>query len=158
MLDKIITTLLQIDIATAVMIVILFLGGWILYKVQKDPDNNFNFEDMLRDETGHPSAFRLAIFVQLAVSTWVIMFIVLKTNALDTWMFVQYLGIWSGAKIAETALKSYGDFRISDRSINRQQVDNYDGSDYGPPNYYSPPGMPHQAIGAEMSQQNQRNQ
>jgi hypothetical protein len=45
------------------MIVILFLGGWVLYKVQKDPDNNFNFEDMLRDETGHPSAFRLAIFV-----------------------------------------------------------------------------------------------
>ena len=169
MLDKIITTLLQIDIATAVMIVILFLGGWVLYKVQKDPDNNFNFEDMLRDETGHPSAFRLAIFVQLAVSTWVIMFIVLKTNALDTWMFVQYLGIWSGAKIAETALKSYGDSRIpgriSDRNINRYQVDNYDGSDYGqhdrqygPPNYYSPPGMSHQAIGAEMSQQNPRNQ
>ena len=88
---------------------ILFLGGWILYKVQKDPDNNFNFEDMLRDEVGKPSAFKLAIFVQLAVSTWVIMFIVLNTNSLDTWMFVQYLGIWSGAKIAETAVKSYGE-------------------------------------------------
>ena len=87
----------KLDIATDVMIGVLLLGAWILWKVQKDPDNDFNFEDMLRDDFGKPSAFRLAIFISLAVSTWVIMYIVLKTNSVDSWFFVSYLAIWSGA-------------------------------------------------------------
>jgi hypothetical protein len=62
---------------------------------------------MLRDDAGKPSAFRLAIFVSLAVSTWVIMYIVLKSNTLDPWIFLSYLGIWSGAKVAETAINAY---------------------------------------------------
>jgi hypothetical protein len=51
----------------------------------------------------------LAIFVSLAVSTWVIMYIVLKTNTVDVWMYMTYLGVWSGAKIAETAINAYAD-------------------------------------------------
>lgn len=98
----------KIDIATAVMVGVLVLGAWILWKVQKDPDNDFNFEDMLRDDFGKPSAFRLAVFISLAVSTWVIMYIVLKTNTLDSWIFVSYLAIWSGAKVAESAVNAYG--------------------------------------------------
>lgn len=97
----------SLNIATSILIVILLLGGWVLWKVQKDKSNQFNFEDMLRDDSGKPSAFRLAIFVSLAVSTWVIMHIVLATNNLDTWMFMAYLGIWSGAKVAETAITAY---------------------------------------------------
>ena len=96
------------DIATVIMIVILMLGGWVLFRVQHDKSNNFNFEDMLRDDNGKPSSFRLAIFVSLAVSTWIIMYIVLKTNTLDTWMYISYLAIWSGAKIAEKAIEVYG--------------------------------------------------
>jgi uncharacterized membrane-anchored protein len=95
------------DIASIVMLLIFMMGGWVLYRVQKDPDNNFEFEDMLRDDSGKPSAFRMAIFVSLAVSTWVVMYIVLKNNTIDTWMFLSYLGIWSGAKIAETAINAY---------------------------------------------------
>jgi hypothetical protein len=87
----------------------MFLGGWVLWKVQHDKSNTFSFEDMLKDEGGKPSAFRLAIFVSLAVSTWVIMYIVLKTNTVDVWMYMTYLGVWSGAKIAETAINAYAD-------------------------------------------------
>lgn len=101
------SVLSKIDIATAVMVLIFLMGAFVLYRVQKDKNNDFNFEDMLRDEQNKPSAFRLAIFVSLAVSTWVIMYITLKTNTLDTWMFLSYLAIWSGAKIAETALNAY---------------------------------------------------
>lgn len=97
-----------LDIATAVMLAVMFLGAWILWKVQRDPNNDFNFEDMLRDDAGKPSSFRLAVFISLAVSTWVMMYIVLKTNAIDSWIFVAYLSIWSGAKVAETALQAYG--------------------------------------------------
>ncbi len=99
--------LLSLDIATVMMIVVMFLGAWILWTVQQDKHNDFDFQDMLRDENGKPSAFRLAVFISLAVSTWVIMRIVLKTNAIDSWIFVTYLGIWSGAKVAETALNAY---------------------------------------------------
>lgn len=87
---------------------------------------------MLRDDDGKPSAFRLAVFVCLAVQTWVIMYIVLKSNALDTWMFVTYVAIWSGAKVAETALNAYaGKGRSPDRDgyqeryPNRYQPDRY---------------------------------
>jgi hypothetical protein len=83
------------------------MGGWVLWKVQKDKNNGFSFEEMLKDDSGKPSAFRLAIFVSLAVSTWVIMYIVLKTNTIDVWMYMTYLGVWSGAKIAETAINAY---------------------------------------------------
>ena len=98
----------KLDIATAVMLGVMGMGAWILWKVQKDPNNDFNFEDMMRDDLGRPSAFRLAIFISLAVSTWVIMYIVLKTNTLDSWIFVSYLAIWSGAKVAESAVNAYG--------------------------------------------------
>lgn len=101
----------QLDIATTILLLLLFLGAWVLWKVQSDPTNGFSFEEMLRDDDGKPSAFRLAIFVSLAVSTWVLMYIVLKTNTLDTWMFVTYLGIWSGAKVAETAITAYAGSR-----------------------------------------------
>ena len=103
-LSKFLSTL---DIATTILLLLLCLGVWVLWNVQKNPSNEFDFEEMLRDESGKPSAFRLTIFVSLAVSTWIIMFIVLNTNALDTWMFVTYLGIWSGAKVAETAIIAY---------------------------------------------------
>lgn len=96
-----------IDIATIVLMGIMGMGLWVLWKVQRN-DNDFDFKDMLRDENGKPSAFRLAVFVALAVSTWIIMYIVLNTKSLDTWMYVSYLAIWSGSKIAESAVQAYG--------------------------------------------------
>lgn len=115
----------SLDIATTILLLLLLLGVWVLWNVQKNPANEFNFEEMLRDESGKPQAFRLAIFVQLAVSTWIIMFIVLKTNALDTWMFVTYLGIWSGAKVAETAITAYAgkSLRTEYRQESEQDID-----------------------------------
>lgn len=83
---------------------------------------------MLRDDDGKPSAFRLAIFVCLAVSTWVIMYIVLKTNTIDTWIYVTYIAIWSGAKVAETALIAYSGKNLSQN--NSQNYQNNDDSDF----------------------------
>ena len=97
----------DLDIAQSILLLLLFMGAWILWKVQQNPDNGFKFEEMLRGDNGKPSAFRLAIFVSLAVSTWVMMFIVLKTNTIDTWIFAIYLAIWSGAKVAESAIDAY---------------------------------------------------
>lgn len=96
------------DFPALVLVIILVLGGWILWKTQRDPGNKFDFTDMLRDEGGKPSAYRLAIFVCLAVSTWVIMYATIATKgAIDTWIFVWYIAIWSGAKVAEKGIEAY---------------------------------------------------
>lgn len=135
------SVLSKIDVATAVMVLIFLMGAFVLYRVQQDKNNDFNFEDMLRDEQNKPSAFRLAIFVSLAVSTWVIMYITLKTNALDTWMFLSYLAIWSGAKIAETALNAYSG--KSTKGFQRQREDeNFEQPDEPQKPRFSPPSIP----------------
>ena len=47
--------LAKMDIATAVMLGVMLLGAWVLWKVQRDKNNNFDFEEMLRDDFGsHP--------------------------------------------------------------------------------------------------------
>jgi len=124
--------LAKMDIATAVMLGVMLLGAWVLWKVQRDKNNNFDFEEMLRDDFGKPSAFRLAIFISLAVSTWVIMYIVLKTNAIDSWVFVSYLAIWSGAKVADSAINAYGASKQSDyggSSYRRRDIERYSSRD-----------------------------
>ena len=85
----------------------MIMGGYVLWSVQSNKANNFDFSEMLRGDTGKPSAFRLAIFVSLAVSTWVVMYIVLKSGAIDPWIYTIYLAIWSGAKVAESAIDAY---------------------------------------------------
>jgi hypothetical protein len=100
--------LAMLDFPAVVLGLIFILGIWVLWQTQKDPKNNFDFTDMLRDENGKPSAYRLAIFVCLAVSTWAIMYMVIATEGkLDTWIFVWYIAIWSGAKVAEKAIEAY---------------------------------------------------
>lgn len=98
----------NIDFPAVVLIAILVLGLWVLWKTQQDKNNDFNFEDMLRDDNGKPSAYRLAIFVCLAVSTWVVMYLTIVTQGkLDTWIFAWYIAVWSGAKVAEKGIEAY---------------------------------------------------
>lgn len=98
----------NIDFPAVVLIIILVLGLWVLWKTQQDVNNDFNFEDMLRDDCGKPSAYRLAIFVCLAVSTWVLMYSTIAAHGnLDTWMFAWYIAVWSGAKVAEKGIEAY---------------------------------------------------
>lgn len=89
------------------LIAIMVMGAYVMWMVQTNKDNNFDFSEMLRGETGKPSAFRLAIFVSLAVQTWVIMYIVLKGGTIDPWIYTIYLAVWSGAKVAESAIDAY---------------------------------------------------
>lgn len=85
----------------------MIMGAWVTWRVQSNKANNFDFQEMLRGDTGKPSAFRLAIFVSLAVQTWVLMYIVLKGGTLDPWIYTIYLAVWSGAKVAESAIDAY---------------------------------------------------
>ena len=97
----------MVDFPAVVLLMMTLLGVYVLYQTQKNPHNNFDFADMLRDDAGKPSAFRLAIFVCLAISSWAIMYIIMQTKGIDIWLIVFYMLIWSGAKIAEKIVDAY---------------------------------------------------
>jgi hypothetical protein len=97
----------MVDFPATVLLVMVIMGAYVMYKTQKNPHNDFDFADMLRDENGKPSAIRLAIFPCLAISSWVIMYLVVQNKAIDLWLIVFYMCVWSGAKIAEKMVDAY---------------------------------------------------
>jgi hypothetical protein len=97
----------NLDMPAMVLLMIFVLGLYVLFRTQKS-NATFDFADMLRDELGKPSAFRLAIFVCLAISSWAIMYMLVKAGGtIDPWIYVAYITVWSGAKVAEKALDAY---------------------------------------------------
>lgn len=98
---------LKLDFPALILLLIFLLGLYVLWKTQK-ADNGFDFSEMLRDDSGKPSSSRLAVFVCLAVSTWAIMYMLITNNGvIDTWIFIAYVAIWSGAKVAERFIDGY---------------------------------------------------
>lgn len=98
---------LRIDFPGLVLVAILLLMFWIMWRAQK-ADNGLDFAEMLKDDSGKASSSRLAAFVALAISSWAVMYIlVTRKGEIDTWLLVAYVAIWSGAKVAEKALEAY---------------------------------------------------
>lgn len=95
---------LVFDIPAIVLIALLILGAFVMYKAQQQSD--FNFASMLTDDSGKPSAMRLAVFVCIATSTWVLIKVTMGcADPKETFnFFVAYVAIWSGAKIVEKLL------------------------------------------------------
>lgn len=131
-----------IDFPALILLLIFTLGLYVMYRTQK-ADNGFDFSEMLRDEYGKPSAGRLAMFVCLAITTWGFMFIIMKNGTIDTMLFLGYAAIWSGAKVAETAIVAYANRGKPDSPYvrgyygNRQQYPQgpYSGQFQGPQSY-----------------------
>jgi hypothetical protein len=97
----------MIDFPAIILLMITLMGGFVMYKTQASKSNNFDFADMLRDDGGKPSAFRLGIFICLAISSWAVMYLVIQNKAIDVWVIVLYMLIWSGAKIADKIVDAY---------------------------------------------------
>lgn len=115
----------NIDFPAVILIVLLLLGLWVLWRTQRDPNNDFAFEDMLRDTDGKPSAYRLAVFVCLAVSTWAVMYMAIATSGkMDTWIFAWYITVWSGAKVAEKGIDAYAS-RQTNQNGSYNQANSY---------------------------------
>ena len=98
------------DAASAVLLAMLAAGAYVMFKAQQRDD--FDWADMLRDDNGKPSSFRLAIFVCLGVSSWLLIYLTIKLvgqvtvswadtlEMLFKW-YALYVLVFSGAKIAE---------------------------------------------------------
>jgi archaellum biogenesis protein FlaJ (TadC family) len=99
---------LTISTPSVVLFGILLFAVYVAFKAQKRDD--FDFADMLRDETGKPSALRTSIFVSLAITSWVLVYIVIEKRVSDSTLFnlfAIYIAVWSGAKVAEKAIDAW---------------------------------------------------
>lgn len=98
----------NIDFPALVFVALLIMGVWVLKKAQDDPHNGFDVKQMLLDDNGKPSSFRLGTLVSMAASTWALMYHVLSTQGkLDIWVFLGYSGIWSGSTVASKLVDAY---------------------------------------------------
>lgn len=98
----------NIDFPAVVLLIIFMMGAWVLWQTQANKRNKFDFADMLRDETDKPSALRMAIFIGLGISSWAIMYMLVSNKGkIDTWIFVAYMVVWSGAKVADKLVDAY---------------------------------------------------
>jgi hypothetical protein len=109
---------IKLDIPALVLLLVFALGAWVLWRTQTS-ENNFDFADMLRDTEGKASSSRLAMFVCLAVSSWGFMYLLItKKGEMDTWLFLGYVGIWSGTKVAEKGIDMYA----ASRGVNSSTI------------------------------------
>lgn len=93
-----------LDIPSIVLIALLIAGAFVMYKAQQK--DNFDFSQMLVDDSGKPSAMRLAVFVCLAASTWALIKVIMtSSDPKESFnFFMAYIAVWSGAKIVEKLL------------------------------------------------------
>lgn len=91
-----------LDLPALLLVAVMILTFYVLYRIQRNPDNNFDFSDMFRDETGKPSAARVMVLICGGVSSWLLMYMVIhnEDSKIDPIFFGLYLGAWSGTALA----------------------------------------------------------
>ncbi len=99
---------LTIDVPAIVLLILLAAGLGVMWASQRRPD--FDFGNMLKDESGKESAMRFAVFVCLAISSWHLIYltihVITEKGSLDTLFnfYALYLAVWSSAKIVEKVI------------------------------------------------------
>ena len=94
------------DFPAFVLLLILVVFMYVLVRAQSRSD--FDLADMLRDERGHASSIRLAAFVCLGISSWAVMYMLVKGDGkIDNTSFIGYMMVWSGAKAVEKAIDAW---------------------------------------------------
>ena len=94
-----------ITIPNTLLTILLGLGVWVLFSAQRS--HLFNAVDMLLDENGKASASRLAMFVALSLSTFMLAYVTINKSVGDTtlfYMYCAYILTWAGSKSLERAL------------------------------------------------------
>jgi len=100
------TLSLNIDLPAIMLFIISGLGIYIMIAAQRQGD--FNFSEMLRDESNKPSAVRIGVLVSLAVSSWIVMQHALLAGAsLNPQVVGLYIFAWSGALVFVKAAEKW---------------------------------------------------
>lgn len=97
-----------LDLPFLSLVAMLAITVYIIFAAQRRDD--FDWGQALRDDNGKVSALRLGIFAAIAVSSWLLIYVTMnvikKGDDLEQLFpfYAAYLGIWSGAKVAEKAI------------------------------------------------------
>ena len=91
-----------LDLPALLLVAVMVLMFYVLYRIQQNPENNFDFADMFRDETGKPSAARVMVLIAGGVSSWLLMYMAIhnEDSKVDPMFYALYLGAWSGTALA----------------------------------------------------------
>lgn len=96
-----------ISISPAELILLLLVGLSVVVAFRSQAQADFDWAEIIRDDTGKLSAYRLAVIISLVVSSWVLIYLTMHAvhdnediDSLFNW-FALYLGVWSGSKIID---------------------------------------------------------
>jgi hypothetical protein len=98
-----------LTVPTILLTSLLLLGAWVLKKAQQNP--SFEISHMLVDERGKPSGSRLAVFVALGTSTYMLVYVVSNHRIDDQYLFYFYLAYlltWASSKGLEKFAAALG--------------------------------------------------
>jgi ABC-type sulfate transport system permease component len=94
---------MKIDFPGLILLLIFVILFYLLYVAASN--KKINFAQMLLSEDNKASSTRLSMLIALAVSSWALMYILItKHGEIDTWLYVSYISVWSGIKVADKVI------------------------------------------------------
>lgn len=99
---------MSLDLADIVLIVLLTVAGWVIWRAQGRVD--FDFANMLKDDNNKESFLKLAGMGAFAFHTWFVIHEALINNqSADTNQAWIYYGVlWSGSAVAGKLIETWG--------------------------------------------------
>lgn len=87
-------------LAPGLLLFAIMIFMWrVSVKAARKP--GFDWGDMLRDMSGKVSSTRVFSMLALAISSWALMVLTLKTSTgINEWFFGVFLAVWSGQAVA----------------------------------------------------------
>ena len=131
----------QVTIPNLLLVTLIAMGFWVFSKAQQRP--TFEIGDMLIDENGKASSSRFAVFIALALSTYLLAFVTInKTVDGNTllYLFGIYIVTWASSKSLENLIQAWGNNR--QQNGNMQQDSPYGNRYPSTPQYGS--NLPYQ--------------
>lgn len=102
-MDATISTLLNMDKLPLILVGLLIVACYLLYKAQTKPDS-FDLRDLIVDSvTGKVSLNKFGQFVALALSSWGFIYLAVDGKLTEVY-FTTYMVSWAGATVLTKAL------------------------------------------------------
>jgi amino acid transporter len=100
----------NVDLPAVILFIIMGALAYSLRKIQMNKENNFDFADIYRDDRGKPSTTRISMVVCLALSSWALMYLIIKNPTISTemnYLLLGYVLIFSGTKTADNLIDAW---------------------------------------------------
>lgn len=119
--DKLISL---IDMPALILVFMLCLMVYVLVRIQRNPNNNFDFADIFRDEHGRASGGKMCVLGAFAVSSWYIMYAAIhsETSTVESLVYLGYMVVWLFPKTSETLIQAFARYRLGSTTVQSATV------------------------------------